>query len=71
MTYIKITGYSWHAILRVDDAGWWTRCGRLVTTETTPVAKALPLDEKSCETCARLTLHDQDQQNVANDEVVE
>jgi hypothetical protein len=69
MSYLKIG--SWHLIARVDDRGWWTRCGRLVTTEPAPAADRLPLDEKSCETCLRLSQADTDRQNIPNDEVAE
>jgi hypothetical protein len=69
MSYLKIG--SWHVIARVDDRGWWTRCGRVVTNEPTPASDQLPLGEKSCETCLRLSTHDEDRQNIPNDEVVE
>lgn len=64
MSYLKIE--SWHVLVRVDEAGWHTRCGRLVTTEAAPASDHLPLDEKSCETCARLTLHDGERTEVAD-----
>jgi hypothetical protein len=57
MSYLKIG--SWHVIALVDDAGWHTRCGRLVMTEPAPATGQLPLGEKSCETCLRLTVSDE------------
>jgi hypothetical protein len=67
MSYLKIG--SWHTLARVDDRGWWTRCGRLVTTEPAPVSDSLPLDEKSCETCLRLSTHDTEIPMPSDDEV--
>jgi hypothetical protein len=69
MSYLKIG--SWHTIARVDDAGWWTRCGRLVTTQKVPASDHLPLGEKSCETCLRLSRADEDRADPTNDAVPE
>jgi len=44
---------SWHVVSVMGR----TRCGRL-WTDTDPRSDDLPLGEKSCETCARLILHD-------------
>lgn len=67
MSYLKVR--SWHRIDRVDDRGWHTRCGLLVTTEKVPASDTIPLDEKSCETCLRLAAHDAEPRNVDNDVV--
>lgn len=56
MSYLKVR--SWHSIVKVDEAGWHTRCGRLVEEAAAPASDVIPLDEKSCETCLRLTVHD-------------
>lgn len=61
MSYVQIV--SWHAIEVVDAAGWHTRCGRLITTQSAPVSPTLPLDERSCETCLRLDTHDAEVEN--------
>lgn len=58
MSWMKIV--SWHRIAKVTAAGWHTRCGRLITTQDAAVSDSLPLSEPSCETCARLTLHDEE-----------
>lgn len=50
---------SWHSLVKTDDRGWHLRCGRTITTEAAPASPTLPLGEKSCETCLRLTLLDQ------------
>ena len=46
---------SWHVV----GKGGYTRCGRPFMVDA-PSAVDLPLDEKSCESCARLVLHDQE-----------
>ena len=48
---------SWHIVGRIR--GGATRCGRWISVPS-PSADDLPLGEKSCESCARLTLHDQE-----------
>lgn len=60
---------SWHALVLVDDIGWHLRCGRLIRYETAPARASIPSDEKSCESCAVLTLRDEDAPGVDNDEV--
>ena len=47
------THLSWHVL--VHEA--WTRCGLLPDVDA-PRAVDLPLGERSCETCARLVIHD-------------
>jgi len=67
--WIRRSGRSWHALRT------WTRvprrvvarCGR--TVEVDGEAPTIPPNEKSCESCLRLTLHDQEQGE--NAEVVE
>ena len=44
---------SWHVVFHEI----WTRCGRLPDVDA-PRAVDLPLGERSCETCARLVIHD-------------
>jgi len=44
---------SWHV---VSEAG--TRCGRVLWHDLAIVSADLPMGEKSCESCARLVLHD-------------
>ena len=53
MKYVRIR--SWHVVLTPTRAfdTYRTYCGRTVTTRDT--SADLPLDEKSCETCLRLT----------------
>lgn len=60
MSYLKIV--SWHSLARVTAEGWYTRCGRVVTIEDAPARDTLPLDEPTCETCLRLTIHDRDRE---------
>jgi len=67
MSYLKVR--SWHRIAKVDDAGWHTRCGITVTTESVPASDTLPLGEKSCETCLRLEVVDTDRQNPTDEAV--
>jgi len=67
MSYIRVR--SWHVVAKVDAVGWRTRCGLTITTEDAPVSDRLPLEDPSCESCARLTLHDADATSVPNDEV--
>lgn len=66
MKYVRIR--SWHIIstwTRVPGRGI-TRCGRTVVTMGTAAenvrvtAPFLPTNEKSCETCLRLTRHDEE-----------
>lgn len=50
---------SWHALRTYTrDGGGITRCGRRVVP---PMERSvtLPLTDKSCETCTRLVLHDE------------
>ena len=57
MKYVRIR--SWHVILtngtinKVLPGTYRTRCGR--TVQTRELWGSFPLDEKSCETCLRLT----------------
>jgi hypothetical protein len=46
---------SWHVVGR----GGATRCGRWIPVPS-PSAADLPMGEKSCESCTRLVLHDQE-----------
>jgi hypothetical protein len=56
-TYIRVK--SWHVVEKVDAVGWRTVCGRVLSaSDGNGVAYVLPLDEKSCETCLRLTTAD-------------
>lgn len=56
--YVKLR--SWHAVKVLDEFGAIrTRCGREADGQQ-GVAESLPLEEPSCETCARLVLHDLD-----------
>jgi hypothetical protein len=72
MTYVRIR--SWHIEALTFRSGMVrTRCGLLARVEGTigsgpgiPVkvsltAETLPLNERTCETCLRLTQHDEDQ----------
>lgn len=70
MTYIrtKSTRGSWHILARVTAEGWVTRCGVSINEET-PVSDALPLNERSCESCLRYNASDEARLDVANDEV--
>ena len=43
---------SWHVL-----ANGMTRCGRVFVVPS-PTADDLPMGERSCETCLRLTAHD-------------
>jgi hypothetical protein len=67
MTYVLIR--SWHRIVGWSRAGYAiTRCGRTVAikgsigslSEIHVTAEHLRLDDPSCETCLRLTAHDQE-----------
>jgi hypothetical protein len=58
---------SWHVLARVDDAGWHLRCGRFITTDKAQASDHLPLGERTCEPCLRLTLGDEE--TPANDKV--
>lgn len=71
MRYVRIR--AWHVIWRdpSDDARVWnllirgsyrTRCGRAVSKELDTV-ESLPMGEKSCESCLRLTLHDEEKES--------
>lgn len=53
-SYLKLE--SWHVLKRVDEIGWHTYCGRTIVGEKARGDDALPLGEKSCESCARLVL---------------
>lgn len=67
MNYVRIV--SWHSVRTFTRAGGViTRCGRFVPPPVTE-SPFLPMDEKSCESCLRLTLRDA--QVVANDEIGE
>jgi hypothetical protein len=65
--YVRIR--SWHVVLMPTRAfdTYRTRCGRTVTTKD--ARDSLPLGDPSCETCIRLTLHDEDPVPVENDAV--
>lgn len=49
----NIPGLSWHIV----GKGGFTRCGRTFLVGV-PTALDLPMGEKSCKTCLRLTEHD-------------
>jgi hypothetical protein len=67
--WVKIR--SWHSIRTWTRTGAiLTRCGRLVGPGQA-IADGLPLDERSCETCLRLTAHDEDILATENDVVPE
>jgi len=68
-SYLKLE--SWHVLASVNDAGWRTRCGRVITTEKTQASDHLPLGERSCESCLRLIARDDDSAETTNDEVPE
>lgn len=56
--WVKIV--SWHIATGVYRSGRiGTRCGR-AAKENAPQSPTLPLDEKSCETCTRFALHDEE-----------
>lgn len=62
MSYLKwpsVRG-SWHAITRVDDAGWHLRCGRTLTTEKAPASDHVPTNERTCERCFVLIAADKE-----------
>jgi hypothetical protein len=62
MSYVKVPNGSWHTMLTYTPAGSiLTRCGRLVKGPTHTLDDAIPLDEKSCESCLRLEQHDREQ----------
>ena len=42
---------SWHVLKTVTDAGWHTYCGRVIVGQQARGSDALPLGEKSCESC--------------------
>lgn len=65
MAFVKIV--SWHVIDRVSQLGWHTRCGKLAE-QGKRVSDQLHVEDKSCETCLRLTVNDTEQQP-ENDEV--
>ena len=76
MTYVRLK--SWHVVGQTLALGVVvTRCGRSARVlghlppggEVSPTADHLPLGDRSCETCLRLTAHDEDAQNVSDDEV--
>ena len=46
---------SWHIVGRMRFGA--TRCGRWIPVPS-PTADDLPMGEKSCESCARLLIHD-------------
>lgn len=55
MSFAKVR--SWHVVLTITRTGSaLTRCGRLIPQPR--IQDALPLDEKSCESCLRLVAHD-------------
>lgn len=47
---------SWHVLKTVDNSGWKTYCGHLIVGQQARGSDALPLGEKSCETCLRLVV---------------
>jgi hypothetical protein len=56
--YAKIR--SWHIVATASR----TRCGRLVRFDA-QLSGTLPLNEKSCESCNRLAIHDGDPAGVS------
>lgn len=57
-TYARII--SWHRVRFMSRGSqYWTRCGKWAPTNS-PVSDTIPLDEKTCETCLRLTLRDEE-----------
>lgn len=62
MTYVhwQTERGSWHSLLTFTRAGSvLTRCGRLIPGGPDHrLSDSLPLDERSCEVCLRLALHD-------------
>ncbi len=57
-TYVRRTGRkraSWHVISREFTGAVATLCGRLIDGGFER-SSAAPIDEKGCETCARLAL---------------
>ena len=67
MTYVLIASVH---VLRTftRDGGAITRCGRRVPPPVTEFDD-LPLTDRSCETCLRLTAHDADIESPDNAEV--
>ena len=58
MSWIKAR--SWHVYAFTYRGGTHrTRCGRTLPADA-PTSPSLPLEEKSCETCTRLVLHDEE-----------
>lgn len=53
-SYLRID--SWHVLRTVDNEGWKTYCGRTIVGQQARGSDALPLGEKSCETCLRLVV---------------
>lgn len=72
---------SWHTLAMTFRSGAVkTRCGRTarvagtivtapgIPSRVSPTSDALPLGERSCESCLRLTAHDQEPPDVETDE---
>jgi hypothetical protein len=60
---------SWHLIRTYTRTGAiLTRCGRLVGPDH-EIVDALPFDGRSCESCLRLAVHDEDIRATENDVV--
>lgn len=58
-TYVRFPDRSWHSFLTYTRSGSvLTRCGRLIPGPDHQLADALPLDERSCESCLRLAARD-------------
>lgn len=53
MIYVRVR--SWHVVKHTRLDSYGTLCGRYVGWPAT-VTDDLPLDEKSCETCLRLSV---------------
>jgi hypothetical protein len=61
MSYVHLPSErsSWHSLMTYTRAGGaLTRCGRFVPGPNPRVVDALPLDERSCESCLRLAIRD-------------
>lgn len=57
---------SWHVLGKVPLDGWDTLCGHHITpAQNATMSDALPLGQKSCESCARLALVREDRQRAA------
>lgn len=67
MSYVLIASVHVRATW-TRDGGAITRCGRRVPPPVTEY-EVMPLTDRSCETCLRLTAHDQDPLPVSNDVV--